>query len=143
MAITFDIPGIPAPQGSKRHLGNGILVESSKRLKPWRTDVREAARAAIANDWPFDAAFSLTITFRYPRPKSHLRTNGTLKPSAPPHLTTRTGDIDKLCRSILDALTGVLYLDDSQIISLFAAKRYTIAPELPGALVTINPQQAT
>ena len=32
--------GVPAPQGSKRHVGHGILVESSKKLRPWRDAVR-------------------------------------------------------------------------------------------------------
>ncbi|QDH92357.1 RusA-like resolvase [Gordonia phage Spooky] len=39
MTNTIWIPGIPAPQGSKRHVGNGILIESSKRVGPWRAVV--------------------------------------------------------------------------------------------------------
>ena len=36
------IPGVPAPQGSKRHVGGGRLVESSKKVKPWRRAVNAA-----------------------------------------------------------------------------------------------------
>ena len=41
--IFIPVIGIPAPQGSKRHVGNGIMIENSKRVKPWRQDVKEAA----------------------------------------------------------------------------------------------------
>jgi len=27
------VPGAPAPQGSKRHVGNGVMVEASKHRK--------------------------------------------------------------------------------------------------------------
>ena len=33
------VPGIPAPQGSKRHVGHGVMVESSARVKSWRVDI--------------------------------------------------------------------------------------------------------
>jgi crossover junction endodeoxyribonuclease RusA len=137
--LTFDILGIPAPQGSKRHLGHGILVESSKRVKPWRTDIQQTALSHKPPDWHHHTPITITLTFRFPRPKSHFSTKGTLKPSAPQHLVTRTGDIDKLARATLDALTGILFADDAQVIALTAHKRYTIPPELPGALITVIP----
>ena len=40
-----------APQGSKRHLGNGVLVESSKRVKPFRSDLQGVAIEATPVDW--------------------------------------------------------------------------------------------
>ena len=37
---------------------------------------------------------------------------------------SRDGDIDKLARGVLDALSGVVYQDDSQVTQLIAVKRY-------------------
>ena len=34
--VSFNVIGIPGAQGSKRHVGNGVMVESSKKVKPWR-----------------------------------------------------------------------------------------------------------
>lgn len=34
-AIGFHVIGLPAPQGSKKHVGHGVMVESSKKVKPW------------------------------------------------------------------------------------------------------------
>ena len=50
--IEFFVEGIPASQGSKRHVGRGILIESSKRVKPWRSDVRIAAQEARGDRLP-------------------------------------------------------------------------------------------
>ena len=36
--LTFTAYGIVAGQGSKRHVGNGVMIEQSKRVKPWRDD---------------------------------------------------------------------------------------------------------
>ena len=52
--ILIRINGLPAPQGSKRHVGGGIMVESSKRAKPWRQDVMHQARdqyRGSTSDW--------------------------------------------------------------------------------------------
>lgn len=39
---TFHVPGVPTPQGSKNAYRRGnkvLLVESSKKVKPWRAAV--------------------------------------------------------------------------------------------------------
>ena len=43
--ITIRVVGIPAPQGSKTLTRWGAMIEASKKVKPWRTDVKEAALA--------------------------------------------------------------------------------------------------
>ena len=68
------------------------------------------------------------LVFWFARPASHYGTkNGItyLKSNAPVHpVSARLGDIDKLSRAVLDALTGVAYLDDRQVIQLEASKGY-------------------
>ena len=138
-SFTFTVLGKPAPQGSKRHIGKGILLESSKRCKPWRQDVRHTALQLLPNGWRamMDKPIMVSITFVFARPKGHYRTNGELKANAPKHCTARIGDTDKLCRSVLDALSGAVFSDDSQVINLTAEKRYAIRNEQPSAIITI------
>ena len=127
----------PATQGSKRHVGNGIMRETNLRLPAWRSLV---SNAALATNLPLIShPVSISITFRFLRAKGHFNKSG-LTPKAPIHLTSKQkGDIDKLSRAILDALTGTLLLDDSQVVELSAQKRYCIQEEKPGALITIIP----
>ncbi len=137
-AITFTVQGMePATQGSKRSVGNGIMLETNKRLKPWRLLISDAA---LSSGFPLTTyPVSVSITFRFLRPKSHYNKSG-LSPKAPGLLTSKQkGDIDKLSRAVLDALTGTLLHDDSQVVQLAAHKRYTTANERPGALITIIP----
>ena len=139
-SLTFTVLGKPAPQGSKRHVGRGVMVESSKRCKPWRQDVRHTAMELIPDGWyaRMEDAMLLSITFVFARPKNHFRTNGQLKPSAPKHCISRIGDVDKLSRAVLDGLTGICFHDDAAVISLIANRRYATATESPCAIITVT-----
>ena len=123
--IEFVIPGAAAPQGSKRlvRLKNGrtVMLDACQRLKTWRAAVAyEAGRAWVGP--PATAACAISVEFVFERPKSHWRKAGTLTNKAPLH--PGKPDIDKLCRALLDGLTGVVMVDDSQVVWLNAHKRY-------------------
>jgi len=125
-SLTFVVHSAAAPQGSKRHLGNGVMVESSKRVKPFRQDVRFTALDTVANDWDRSGAMALTVDFHFVRPKSHLTSKGNLTKSAPLFPTSRTvGDIEKLVRAVNDALSGIAFDDDSQVVELHTRKLYS------------------
>jgi crossover junction endodeoxyribonuclease RusA len=122
------VPGKPAPQGSKRHVGNGILVESSKAVAPWRTLVAWSA----AQQWKWPPALSavaIELEFVMPRPA------GTPKKSTPPAI--KRPDLDKLERAVFDALTDVCWKDDSQVVEAHATKRLAEIGELPGVHISI------
>lgn len=119
------VPGDPAPQGSKRHVGRGILVESSKRVQPWRADVRQA----LLDLGTLNGPVRVELTFHFARPASHYGTGrnaNVLKPSAPKRPTSRRhGDIDKLARATLDAIVSAgTIADDDLVVDLWASKRY-------------------
>ena len=124
-AIEFTIPGAAAPQGSKRAIrlrtGRTVLVESSARVKPFRAVAALAATEAWRRP-PTADAVGLEVAFRFVRPKSHHKADGSLRDGAP--LTPGKPDIDKLLRALLDALTGVIYVDDLQVACIWATKEY-------------------
>ena len=123
--IEFVVPGLAAPQGSKRmvRLRNGrtVLIEQSKRLKPWRAVVAYEAGRAFTGD-QVECDVTVSAEFIIERPKSHKTAAGAVKASAPG--SPGKPDLDKLCRALLDGLTGVIYRDDSQVIYLNAMKRF-------------------
>ncbi|MFF3622364.1 RusA family crossover junction endodeoxyribonuclease [Streptomyces sp. NPDC002467] len=125
----------PAPQGSKRHVGQGHLIEQSRRVKPWRAAAEAAARAALTGD-PLDGPLSVEVAFTVRKPASAPRTRITWP-------TTRdSGDLDKLLRSTFDALTSAgTIADDSRIVEVTARKMHPgeglDALDAPGAVIRI------
>lgn len=137
-SVTFLVYGIPAPQGSKRHVGRGIMIEASKKVKPWRQDVKYSAIESKPADWDTAAPMSLSVVFIFQRPKSHFNKSG-LRASSPSHcMSASAGDLDKLLRSTNDALTGILFDDDRQVVSINATKRYCRDNETHGAIITLT-----
>ena len=137
--LTIEVRGyVPAPQGSKRHVGNGVMVESCKTVKQWRAAVADAAVQQGAT--PLAGAIEMQAEFIFPRPLAHYGTGKNadkLKQSAPVLHATRP-DISKLLRSTEDALSGLAYQDDARIARTSAIKRYAAMGELPGALIAIR-----
>lgn len=147
--LTFHVIGTPGAQGSKRHVGGGRLIEMSKKVAPWRKAVHDAARNAIdtcdlfpGQPWqPLEGPIHASVTFFLTRPKSHWRTGRNahlLRDNAPARPTSRAhGDIDKLIRSTLDALTqaGVI-ADDSLVVQLTTEKVWGL--DGSGAEITVR-----
>jgi Holliday junction resolvase RusA-like endonuclease len=127
--IRFVVPGLPVAQGSKRHVGNGIMVETAReKLMPWRDAIIYAARARSAELRFPTGPINACLHFYFPRPKSHYRTGRNshlLKDSATEYKSTKP-DLDKLVRAALDAITqsGRIWRDDAQVAGLTASKRY-------------------
>jgi Holliday junction resolvase RusA-like endonuclease len=139
--ITFRVFGVPQPGGSKRGFvnpktGRVVIAEDAKRNKSWRESVLQAA-LPFAPKEPLRGTIFLEVVFLMPRPKGHFRTGKLahlLRESAPIHHVTKP-DATKLLRSTEDALTGLLWKDDSQIAHQVVSKRYTT--EQPGAAIKV------
>ena len=114
--ISFSAEGTPVPQGSMKHIGNGRMIHSrATELATWRALVALAAKQAGCK--PIDSPIIISMRFRIKKPKTVKRQH----PTVPP-------DLDKQIRSVLDALTGTAYIDDSQVIDIKASKVYSDAP---------------
>lgn len=122
----FTVYGVAAPAGSKTVAyakeGRAFVRDASKRAAPWKRLVAQVAGEAMGGAPLLEGPLSLTVAVVVPRPKSHYGARG-LRPSAPPAPTTRP-DLTKYLRGIEDALTGVVWRDDAQVITQTAEKRY-------------------
>ena len=142
-SFTFRVLGTPVPQGSVKAFGSRVVANNEHALGSWRSDVASAAQRAKPAEWDINAAVSLRCEFVFPRPLSHYGTGKNvtkLKPSAPRY-HVKTPDVDKLVRgvadSIGDAVARVLLNNDSQIVTLYAAKRYS-TDDFLGAIITVT-----
>lgn len=139
MSVSFRVPGTPIPKGSARSYvskrGKLSTVQSNRdKLVPWEAAV--AWRAKAAGLRPHVEPCSIALVFTMPRPKGHYGARG-MRPSAPQSHTTKP-DLDKLIRAVLDALTGIAWMDDSQVLEISASKRYADEGETTGAEITVK-----
>jgi Holliday junction resolvase RusA-like endonuclease len=78
----------------------------------------------------------LEVEVVLPRPLSHRRKDGSTAPGAPRYPITKP-DATKMLRAVEDAMTGIAWLDDAQIVRQVVTKRYAESDEKPGAKVTV------
>lgn len=137
MIWTLRVYGDPKPKGSMKCVGGRgpirhQLVEddSTGDAQKWRDKVTSAATRLAKQIEPLDGHVIIGLLVVVPRPKA-ARTR--LLPNR-----RSAGDVDKLLRMVLDALTdaGVL-ADDSRVTSTLAAKVYEREGLLPGALIYV------
>ncbi|MFE9461644.1 RusA family crossover junction endodeoxyribonuclease [Streptomyces californicus] len=150
LRLTIVVHGRPAPQGSKKYAGHrrnaasgrmsAVLVEQSKRVKPWRhlvtTATTNAMTAAHIKQYggypmggvqPLDGPLEAEIVFTVLKPASAPKRRRTWP------TTRHSGDVDKLIRSTFDGIADAgAVTDDSRIIRVTATK--TFPGEHPDAL---------
>ena len=146
LRLTITVHGRPAPQGSKKYAGHrrnaasgrisAVLVEQSKRVKPWRALVTAATEQALRAGYigeipvhtpPLDGPIAAEIVFTVLKPASAPKRKRTWP------TTRHSGDIDKLQRSTFDGIADAqAVVDDSRIIHVTAIK--TFPGEHPDAL---------
>lgn len=110
--------GSPAPQGSKKFVGtfagkdgrqHAKLVESSKKVRPWRDDVKAAALLVRDGRPPLDGPLIVRMVFTLPKPASSPKTRRSWPMRKP--------DVSKLVRSTEDALTDAgIWADDARVV---------------------------
>jgi len=140
--VTFRVDGVPAPGGSKRHVGKGRIIDSCKRNYPWRECVAAAAMKAIGSGvepHPKGVALELEVVFVMPRPKKHYLVDFSTVRNSHEHARHLVKpDRTKLLRAFEDALTGILWHDDTQIIDGCTSKVYVGSDEQPHAMATLR-----
>lgn len=119
--IRFTVYCKPEPQGSaKAFMPKGwkrpIITSDNKNLKSYRQEVAQAALlecrgVQFVKHTPVD----VMLSFFLKRPESVPKKR--VLPCVKP-------DIDKLIRATLDAMTGIVFLDDGQVVRVSAAKQY-------------------
>lgn len=114
-----------------------LLTSDNSNLKAYRREVSrvavEAMREAGADmaEKHVPVAMAVDFTFLKPPSVTKKRVEMTVRP-----------DIDKCLRSCLDACTGVLWLDDAQVIAIATRKRYGPVEGVSISAWTVDDQAA-
>jgi Holliday junction resolvase RusA-like endonuclease len=135
LIVNFEIPGDPVPKGRPRFARRGTFVQTytdSKTLE-YETLVGFKARQAIGASEPLKGHLTVYLYLRYAVPASYSkkRTEACLNGFEYP----KRVDLDNCYKSITDAMNGIVYADDSQIVEAHILKCYSLEP---GANVMIQ-----
>ena len=123
--LNFSVEGDPVAKGRPKFSSRGGFVKTytPKKTVTYEHLVREEAVKAIGSSEPLETPVGVFIYIRLPIPKSYPKKrreaclNGFEKPCKKP-------DLDNLAKSVMDAMNGVVFKDDSQIVSLHCKKVY-------------------
>lgn len=142
--LVIVVYGSPAPQGSKRFVGmrggRGVMVESSKKVRPWRQDVKAAAIEARAGRDTSDEPLRVRMVFTVPKPAS--------APKRRRIFACKKPDLSKLVRSTEDALTDAgVWRDDARVVEYSRLAKVfpgedPEALDSPGVRIEIEPVAA-
>ena len=150
--VSFEVLGTPAPKGSSRAMFNrktgkpftfkGGSPVTAVKLDTWDGVVRAGATNAVGSPQspPFvRVALRIEVHFRICRRGGDWgsgKNAGKLKPSASRYPSGKP-DIDKLARSTLDSMTGIVFDDDSRVVALILTKSWAV-PGNEGATISVE-----
>jgi Holliday junction resolvase RusA-like endonuclease len=129
------ISGTPVAKARPRAFNNNtghIRMYTPKRSKEFEYAVR--LRAEQVFEKPLQGPVSLSICFYMPRPK---RLCWKIKPM-PAIFHTSLPDCDNLAKSCLDGLSGVAFINDSQVAKLYIQNMYHAGDEGPKTTIDVE-----
>lgn len=118
MIIDIHVDGVPESKGSWIALAHGRVKADNPREKGWATAVGWAAKISMRSRSPIAGRVRVDMHFKLPPRPDKTRKN--------------QRDVDKLVRSCLDAITGIVIADDELVWDLCASKRICEEGQSPG-----------
>jgi Holliday junction resolvase RusA-like endonuclease len=144
--IIIRVTGHPVPQGRPRATviaGHASLYKPAKSRR-WEEDARQVARQVMGDRKPWTGALNLSVRFwlalpqSWPEWKRKAAERQTIAPTTKP-------DLSNLLKAVEDALNGVVWIDDAQVVGIASVKSYGSAPavEITVSTVASLPAQIT
>lgn len=139
--IRFFVPGLPVGKGRPvakvRKLGNGkhtVMMQTPEKTVNYEAKVALAAEAAMAGRAPVEGPMVLCLDVHLPVAASWSKRDKAeaLADIAPP---TKKPDLDNCVKAICDAINGIVWVDDVQVVDVVMRKRYR---EIPGVYVEVE-----
>lgn len=130
LKIEFKVEGPPIGKGRPKavRMGNAVRMYTPKKTAEYETDIAFEAVKVMGDAKPVETPVSVGVLAYYPIPASWSKKRqqaayeGALIPGKP--------DLDNVLKAVLDALNGVFYKDDKQVVRMVCSKRYCKHPRL-------------
>ena len=136
--VVFTVEGPPQGKGRPRfrRAGNFVTTYTDQKTKTYEQTIKAWAQRAIGSGSPLEGPLSVDLYIRCPVPvsTSKKRTEACLQNA---ELPTKKPDIDNVIKIFLDAMNGIVYKDDTQVVRLSAKKGYSLVPGVDVCVVQI------
>lgn len=137
--LRFTVPGEPQGKGRPRASSRGGIVRmyTPSKTKDGEAAVRSAALEAMAGRKPIEGPVSVSIQIRHAIRKSWTkgkRQDALLNKIVP----TIKSDLDNILKLYFDALNGVAWIDDVQVVNVIASKRFSEEPRVDVRIVPLE-----
>ena len=127
--VMYTVYGEPVGKGRPRFArrGNFVSTYSPQKTKTYEDEIRMMAKAAMGSSEPLDTPVTVAIYIRVGIPASFSKQKrkdalaGILKPTKKP-------DLDNVAKCHLDAIQGIIILDDKLVVNLHVTKVYAETP---------------
>jgi len=127
--VNFVVDGVPVGKGRPRFAkrGNFVQTYTPQKTKDYESEVMDAATAAMGKTEPLTTPIAIYLYIRFPIPVSYSkkRTRDCIEGLERP---TKKPDWDNIAKAITDALNGIVYVDDCQIVDAHIRKVYSHTP---------------
>jgi Holliday junction resolvase RusA-like endonuclease len=125
--------GKPMSQKRHRHTSRGAFVRTYDPMSNDKKEFVEYVQSKYDIE-KIEGMIDVMIVADFPIPKSYSKKK---KETLNKQMRPKKPDVDNIAKFYLDALNGVLYDDDAQIVSLSVIKRYSILPSITITFDTI------
>jgi Holliday junction resolvase RusA-like endonuclease len=126
LTVTIRLPGVP--RGKQRpRLGKHGVYTPEQTVK-YEASLAWVAKQAMRGYAPYTGPLRVLIVSGFPIPKSYNKTK-TLDAKIGAIHPTKKPDIDNIVK-LVDALNGIVWRDDAQIVHCDVRKVYSAEPEL-------------
>jgi len=123
--VTYLVEGNPVGKGRPKFArrGNFVSTYTPTKTRDYEDLIKESARKAMGSAEILETPVTVAIYITVPIPASYSkkRTEACLSGSERP---IKKPDIDNVAKCFLDAMNQVVYLDDTQVLTLHVTKVY-------------------
>jgi Holliday junction resolvase RusA-like endonuclease len=124
--ISFSVPGTPVGKGRPKFArrGNFVTTYTPEKTASYENLVKLHAGSAMKAQQPISFAVCCVINIEVIPPSSWSNKKrmaalcGDTRPTSKP-------DLDNVAKGIFDAMNGIVWLDDKQVVEMVVRKRYS------------------
>ncbi|KWE70536.1 endodeoxyribonuclease RusA [Burkholderia ubonensis] len=141
--VEFVVPGKPVAKGRPRFARHGAHVRTftPEATERYENLVKMAARAAMRDTQPYEGPVRLIVNIGLPIPTSWSQKRQDAA-AAGAIGATKKPDADNVVKALKDAMNGVVYADDGQVVDLWISKRYARVPGVRIEAIELNLKSA-